>query len=175
MAAGTVARIFTDSRGGLTVVVDHGAGVVTACRHLSSVEASVGRRVGRGEVIGLSGTSGIVRWSGGIVPPHIHVTLFVDGIPTDPYRCAAVPTDRSYWVNQNHPRSPLRNDDVWDHLDTPSLLDRGRLFEQAAAQNPVAWRNFHRYCRRVLPMRLSYSGDSEVGPCLTLPFYDEPC
>ena len=59
-------------RGGLTLCIDHGEGVVTQYTHLTSVICEPGQRVERGERIALSGVSGLdmtqfFPW----VPPHV--------------------------------------------------------------------------------------------------------
>ena len=63
---------------GLTVVVDHGAGLVTTYGHLSSVRVTVGDTVDRGEVLGRVGASGRV------TGPHLHWGAFYGALPVDP-------------------------------------------------------------------------------------------
>jgi murein DD-endopeptidase MepM/ murein hydrolase activator NlpD len=63
---------------GKTVLLDHGAGVFSASFHLSRIDVEVGQRVGRGQVIGLVGSTG--RSTG----PHLHWGIKVDGLWVDP-------------------------------------------------------------------------------------------
>jgi hypothetical protein len=72
--------IFSDHLGiyGLTVVLDHGQGLASSYSHLSKTNVSPGQTVARGEVIGLTGQTGL---AGG---DHLHFGIFVHGIPVDP-------------------------------------------------------------------------------------------
>lgn len=63
---------------GGTVVIDHGQGVHTLYFHLSKFLADVGQTVGKGDVIALSGNSGI---SSG---PHLHWGMSVHNLRVDP-------------------------------------------------------------------------------------------
>ncbi|HYB60211.1 MAG TPA: M23 family metallopeptidase [Methylomirabilota bacterium] len=65
---------------GRLVVVDHGFGVTTWYAHLSSLNATVGQQVKRGEVIGYVGVSG--RATG----PHVHYEVRINGAPVNPMR-----------------------------------------------------------------------------------------
>jgi murein DD-endopeptidase MepM/ murein hydrolase activator NlpD len=56
---------------GLTVIVDHGFGVVTRYGHLSGFNVKPGQRIRRGEVIGFVGNTG--RSTG----PHLHYEVWV--------------------------------------------------------------------------------------------------
>lgn len=70
-----------ESRGyGLTVVLDHGRGVLTRYAHLSSTAPglSPGRRVFAGETIAMTGRSGNAS------AVHLHYEIVVDGRPVDP-------------------------------------------------------------------------------------------
>ena len=91
-------------RGGLTVTVDHGAGVSTQYTHLSRVLAPVGTRVARGEVIALSGASGIdltlfFPW----VAPHVHFMVWHAGRPVDPFLSAGEERSTAVWTQRNEP------------------------------------------------------------------------
>ncbi len=101
-------------RGGLTLCVDHGEGVVTQYTHLTSVSAELGARVARGEPIACSGTSGFdmtqfFPW----VPPHVHFMVWVNGRPVDPFRAPGEATRPGTWLHGNVPQAaagPLSDD-----------------------------------------------------------------
>ena len=86
-AAG-LARRFPDPEGyGLRVDVDHGQGFVTRYAHLSATRGRFPRRVRRGEVIGLVGSTG--RSTG----PHVHYEVLRNGQMRDPAGFLAVQLD----------------------------------------------------------------------------------
>jgi murein DD-endopeptidase MepM/ murein hydrolase activator NlpD len=64
--------------GGHTVVVDHGQGVFTMYMHLSESVVKEGDPVGKGDTVGLVGSSG--RSSG----PHLHFGVKVGGVSANP-------------------------------------------------------------------------------------------
>jgi murein DD-endopeptidase MepM/ murein hydrolase activator NlpD len=64
-------------RGG-TVAIDHGQGVETIYLHMSAFQAKAGQKVGTGDVIGYVGSTG--RSTG----PHLHWTIYVNGVPVNP-------------------------------------------------------------------------------------------
>ena len=64
-------------RGG-TVAIDHGQGMESIYLHMSSFGATEGERVGPDDVIGHIGSTG--RSTG----PHLHWTLYVNGVPVNP-------------------------------------------------------------------------------------------
>src|SRR5207248_2581223 len=100
-------------RGGLTVIVDHGAGVVTQYTHCSKVIAEVGQPLLRGEVVALSGTSGIDMLSGfPWVAPHVHFMVWVRGRPVDPFVLRGERDRAGTWLHANDPRpsAPLADD-----------------------------------------------------------------
>jgi murein DD-endopeptidase MepM/ murein hydrolase activator NlpD len=63
---------------GGTVVIDHGQGIYSCYFHMSKFFVEAGERIGRGEIIGLSGKSGRV------TGPHLHFAFRVGGIQVDP-------------------------------------------------------------------------------------------
>ncbi len=63
---------------GLTVILDHGQGVASVYAHLSRIEVSLDQEVKRGEVIGISGQTGL---AGG---DHLHFSVMVGGVFVDP-------------------------------------------------------------------------------------------
>jgi len=108
-APGLVLRVGNDlDRGGLKVCVDHGEGLFTTSSHLSRAVAAVGDVVRRGQVVGLSGASGVefvtmFPW----VSPHLHFNTWLDSTPVDPF---ALASEASLWRSRNdpqpHPRTP---------------------------------------------------------------------
>ncbi len=60
------------------VVIDHGSGLLSLCGHLSAVDVTVGQEVAKGQVIGVSGSTGL---AGG---DHVHLEIFVHGQSVDP-------------------------------------------------------------------------------------------
>lgn len=76
--AGTVIYSgYLNSFGG-TILVDHGQGINTLYFHLSKMIANVGQHVQKGELLGLTGNSGI---SSG---PHLHWGMSVHNVRVDP-------------------------------------------------------------------------------------------
>lgn len=63
---------------GNCIVVDHGYGLQTIYGHLSQIQVKEGDMVKRGQVMGLSGMTGM---AGG---DHIHFTMQLDGVQIDP-------------------------------------------------------------------------------------------
>lgn len=63
---------------GNAVLVDHGLGVVTSYLHLSEILVRVGQEVGRGDVLGRVGSTGLS------TGPHLHWGLRVNGVRVDP-------------------------------------------------------------------------------------------
>jgi len=64
---------------GQMVMISHSHGYVTLYGHLSKLLVHAGRRVHRGQLLGISGNTG---HSSG---PHLHFTVFHNCSPTDPY------------------------------------------------------------------------------------------
>ncbi len=88
-------------RGGRKVYVDHGDGLVTTYSHLSRALVEPGQRLARGEVLGLSGMSGVDGvLMGPLLAPHLHFNAVLDGLPIDPW---AAPGETSLWLDPNAP------------------------------------------------------------------------
>lgn len=64
---------------GSTVEIDHGFGYTTLFAHLSKIKVSVGQKVKRGDLLGLSGSSGELATG-----PHLHYEVFHDGVNLNP-------------------------------------------------------------------------------------------
>ncbi len=63
---------------GIKVEVDHGYGYKTIYGHLSKVLVKEGKRVKRGDLIALSGNTGLS------TAPHLHYEVRLNGVPRDP-------------------------------------------------------------------------------------------
>ena len=63
---------------GRTIGIDHGQGLESMYLHMSKFAVAEGATVKKGDVIGYSGSTG--RSTG----PHLHWTLYVDGVPVNP-------------------------------------------------------------------------------------------
>jgi murein DD-endopeptidase MepM/ murein hydrolase activator NlpD len=120
-------------RGGLTVAVDHGEGVVTQYTHCSQALVPVGEAVVRGQPVALSGAAGLdlvqfFPW----IPPHIHFMVYIDGCPVDPFIAPGDSPRPGTWAHGNTPRpsGPLPGDRT---RPRPSPVDEARIAEIAAA------------------------------------------
>ena len=170
MAGGMVTRIHNDLKGGLSVFIDHGGGVGTSYRHCSVITRSVGQWVARGDVIALSGTSGIMRLAQWWLPAHVHITVWFRGLPVDPFGESENAGDKGFWIDRNAPR-PAQPDDVdWDYHLPWQLRATVEILKQAEEQCPIMWSNFSAYAKRMLPQNLSCDSGERPYPRLTLPF-----
>ncbi|EPR42444.1 Peptidase M23 [Desulfovibrio sp. X2] len=79
-AKGKVAFAGRDSGYGLSITLEHGAGLSTKYGHLHRLAIKPGQTVSRGELIGYAGTSG--RSTG----PHLHYEVRLNGVPVNPMR-----------------------------------------------------------------------------------------
>lgn len=66
------------STSGQTVVIDHGNGYETSYSHLSKINVRKGQEVRRGEIIALSGDTGLS------LAPHLHYEVRLNGMRVDP-------------------------------------------------------------------------------------------
>lgn len=78
--AGTVIVSQYSSSYGNYVVISHGSGNTTLYAHMSSRSVSVGQTVAQGDVIGITGSTGI---SSG---PHLHFEITENGVRVDPLK-----------------------------------------------------------------------------------------
>lgn len=127
-------------RGGLTMTVDHGAGVSTQYTHLSRAVAEVGQTVRRGEVIAWSGASGLdmtlfFPW----VPPHLHFMSWVDGLPVDPYLRPDEPERTGTWEARNDPAPGDPRDALFPapEVDVPLLHELAALCADPFIQREI--------------------------------------
>lgn len=65
---------------GITVVIDHGMGILTYYMHMSAVDVAPGQRVSKGDIVGRVGSTGLA------TGPHLHWGVRVNGIYVDPLR-----------------------------------------------------------------------------------------
>ena len=78
-ADGTVREVAQrNSTSGQTVVIDHGNGYETSYSHLSKINVRKGQQVRRGDIIALSGDTGLS------LAPHLHYEVRLDGMRVDP-------------------------------------------------------------------------------------------
>ena len=66
------------STSGITVVIDHRNGYTTSYSHLQSVKVKRGQKIQRGDIIALSGNSGLS------LAPHLHYEVRHNGTRVDP-------------------------------------------------------------------------------------------
>ena len=81
---------------GLTVVIDHGWGLLSLYGHCSSLDVAVGDRVEQGQVIARTGSTGLAAGD------HLHFEMLVDGVPVTP-----VQWFDAAWI-RDHVEAPLR-------------------------------------------------------------------
>lgn len=77
-AAGTVIETGDYFFNGLTVLLDHGEGLITMYNHLSRIDVSKGARLARGSRIGAVGSTGRV------TGPHLHWSVSLNNARVDP-------------------------------------------------------------------------------------------
>ena len=63
---------------GYTVILDHGQGVLSIYKHLSRVSVEAGQAVAKGDLLGLSGSTGLS------TGPHLHWEMRVHAVPVNP-------------------------------------------------------------------------------------------
>ncbi len=91
-------------RGGITVAVDHGNGLLTQYTHCWQPLVSLGQLVTRGEPVALSGSAGVdMVISFPCVSPHIHFMVWHQGVPVDPYLADGEEDRTGTWVERNQP------------------------------------------------------------------------
>ena len=69
---------------GKSIVLDHGHGVYSCYFHLNTMNYKVGEKVNRGDVLGLSGSTGRV------TGPHLHFSFRINGLQVDPLQAIEI-------------------------------------------------------------------------------------
>ncbi len=77
-ADGVVKSVTTNSTSGKEITIDHGNGYTTAYSHIKSTTVGRGQRVKRGDIIALSGNTGLS------ITPHLHYEVSYNGMRVDP-------------------------------------------------------------------------------------------
>jgi murein DD-endopeptidase MepM/ murein hydrolase activator NlpD len=77
-SSGVVSKVTWHATGGLMIVMDHAGGVQTWFLHLSQALVTPGEPVEGGQVVALSGGTGVG------TGPHFHFETHVNGVPVDP-------------------------------------------------------------------------------------------
>jgi murein DD-endopeptidase MepM/ murein hydrolase activator NlpD len=70
--------------GGNMVVIDHGMGLFSSYSHMSKIGVASGQRIGKGEKLGMAGSTGRV------TGPHLHWAMKVSGLSVDPHQLLRV-------------------------------------------------------------------------------------
>ncbi len=65
---------------GNMVIIDHGGGLYSGYAHLSSFNVSEGQMVEAGDIVGMSGNTGLS------TGPHLHWEMAIDGVWLDALR-----------------------------------------------------------------------------------------
>jgi hypothetical protein len=100
-APARVVRVYGEfNRGGTKIQLDHGHGLMTTSGHLARALVRQGDVVRRGEVIALSGYSGLdgfATFPWGV--PHVHFNVWLNGVPVDPFaRITQGTPEASLWL-----------------------------------------------------------------------------
>ncbi len=77
-ADGVVKSISSNSTAGKEITIDHGNGYTTSYSHIKSTTVGRGERVKRGDIIALSGNTGLS------ITPHLHYEVSYNGMRVDP-------------------------------------------------------------------------------------------
>ena len=85
-----------NSASGQTLVIDHGNGYTTSYSHLSKIYVKRGTTVRRGDIIALSGNTGLS------LAPHLHYEVRYNGMRVDPihYFFMELSPDQYYRIMQ---------------------------------------------------------------------------
>ncbi len=120
-APGLVVRVEREfDRGGLCVMLLHEHGLSTTYNHLGRPLVEVGKRVRRGELIALSGASGIdFVASMFLSPPHVHFNTWLDGVAVDPFARVG---ETSLWRRNEDPIPYQGEEQIEGELDVDSIF-----------------------------------------------------
>lgn len=126
-APARVLRISSEfNRGGLKIFLDHGDGLITTLGHLARSFVKTGDVVHRGQVIALSGYSGIdALLAFPFSAPHVHVNTWLNGFYVDPF---SKDGSVSLWRNKNLP-TPANEKDLEDSMFNKTIFSIEK-FEQ---------------------------------------------
>ena len=124
-----------------------------------------------GNIIALSGVSGIMQLAKWWLPAHVHLTVWFSGLPLDPFGEAANMDDKGFWIVRNAPRAPRAGDGAFDYPFPWQWLPTSVVLKQAAEKYPILWGNFAIYAHRMLPRYLSFDFGRHSLPRFTLPFH----
>lgn len=72
---------------GNSVIIDHGAGLLTGYHHMSSIAASAGQEIAKGDLVGYVGATGFVSGD------HLHWEVRIHGVKVDPLLLTLAPLD----------------------------------------------------------------------------------
>ncbi len=84
-ATGVVVLSKALPRGGNTVIINHGQGVLSEYLHLETMAVQAGQTVTQGQIVGTVGSTGLT------TGPGLHWAVFVNGIPVNPLLWATAP------------------------------------------------------------------------------------
>jgi murein DD-endopeptidase MepM/ murein hydrolase activator NlpD len=185
-APGLVVRVDRElDHGGLKVCIDHGQSLFTTSSHLSRALVREGARVERGQVLGLSGASGIefilfFPWCA----PHLHLNVWLNGEAIDPF---ALEGEVSMWRRHNDPRpydgkppeGEVFEPSAWDPDGVEAAIDACRDAE--IRQKARRFESLERRAAEILFHRVLssaafddfpplYRVEGSRRPCLDLPF-----
>jgi hypothetical protein len=184
-AEGVVVRVDAEfNRGGLKVYIDHGGALMTCSAHLARALVAPGDRVRRGQVVALSGYSGLdgfATFPWGV--PHVHFNVWLGGEPVDPFPHEGA---ASLWRAGDRPApAPIDAPDepfapsVYDEAAVEAAIDactiaeareaiRAEVHADRRAAALVAARNY--YPTRFSARAQVYAAVAPRDPRLDLPF-----
>ncbi|MEO1933777.1 MAG: M23 family metallopeptidase [Myxococcales bacterium] len=192
-AAGKVIRTISEfNRGGLKVYVDHGGGLITCSAHLARSMVKEGDVVERGQVIAMTGYSGLdslVTFPWGT--PHTHFNTWLNGEPVDPFphdgkaslwragetpkpfQPQAEPEDEAENTRDEFSQSQFVEEHVKEVVSaclTPGAREKLQKYESlyARAGHTIAEMNY--YPTRFPVRKNMYTREHPRTPMLDLPF-----
>ena len=72
---------------GNSVIIDHGAGLLTGYHHMSAIVASAGQEIAKGDLVGYVGATGFVSGD------HLHWEVRMHGVKVDPLLLTLAPLE----------------------------------------------------------------------------------